>query len=212
MISNHPQKTALKKSSSTKNTCFIKPAKWQRSGGWELNIETNEVICTDEIYKIYEQLPIREKMDLSTCLSFYPPEARQTVEAALKQLAENGTPFDIEAPFVSATGKRIWIRAIGELDIRENKKILRGSFQDISDRKNYEFQLQKLIEELNHKIAEIKTLKGLIPICSYCKKVRNDSGSWDQIEKYVREHSDAEFTHGFCPDCIKKLYPEYHKP
>lgn len=67
-----------------------------------------------------------------------------------------------------------------------------------------------LIDNLETALRDVKTLKGFIPICASCKKVRNDKGFWDQIEKYVGEHSDAQFSHGICPDCIQKLYPEYH--
>jgi two-component system cell cycle response regulator len=69
-------------------------------------------------------------------------------------------------------------------------------------------ELEKTIRELTHANETIKTLKGLIPICASCKKVRNDAGYWEQIEMYIRDHSEAEFTHGFCPDCLKKLYPK----
>jgi hypothetical protein len=65
---------------------------------------------------------------------------------------------------------------------------------------------QKLVHELNTTIEEIKTLRGIIPICSHCKNIRNDAGQWDQLEEYIRDHSDAEFTHGICPDCKKKHY------
>jgi len=58
-------------------------------------------------------------------------------------------------------------------------------------------------------LKDVKTMKGFIPICASCKKVRNDEGYWDQIEKYIRDRSDAEFTHSICPDCKKKLYSEF---
>jgi len=55
---------------------------------------------------------------------------------------------------------------------------------------------------------EIKTLKGIIPICSYCKSIRDDEGSWEQLETYINEHSDAQFSHGLCPKCDKKIREE----
>jgi hypothetical protein len=57
-------------------------------------------------------------------------------------------------------------------------------------------------------ISEIKTLRGLIPMCAQCKSIRDDKGYWKQIELYLEEHSEAEFSHGLCPDCLKQLYPE----
>lgn len=62
--------------------------------------------------------------------------------------------------------------------------------------------------ELKEALTEVKTLRGLIPICSSCKMIRDDQGSWNRIESYIAEHSEAEFTHSYCNDCIRKLYPD----
>jgi hypothetical protein len=61
--------------------------------------------------------------------------------------------------------------------------------------------------ELEATLAEVKTLRGLLPICSNCKAVRDDEGLWTQIERYVSRHTDASFTHSLCPDCLRQLYP-----
>ena len=58
-------------------------------------------------------------------------------------------------------------------------------------------------------LSDVKKLSGLLPICAFCKKIRNDKGYWQQIELYIHEHSEADFTHGICPDCLQRLYPEY---
>jgi hypothetical protein len=68
---------------------------------------------------------------------------------------------------------------------------------------------ERLILQLQEALAQVKTLRGLLPICASCKKVRDDRGYWSQIETYIGHHSEAEFTHGICPECAKKLYPEY---
>lgn len=68
---------------------------------------------------------------------------------------------------------------------------------------------EELIEELQQALEEIKTLEGILPICASCKKIRDDKGYWNQIESFIRERTDAEFTHGICPDCVKKMYPEF---
>ncbi len=62
--------------------------------------------------------------------------------------------------------------------------------------------------ELKNAREEIKSLRGIIPICASCKKIRNDKGYWNQIEAYIRKHSEADFSHGICPDCAKRLYPD----
>ncbi len=68
---------------------------------------------------------------------------------------------------------------------------------------------EQLILQLQEALAQVKTLRGLLPICASCKKIRDDRGYWSQIETYIGDRSDAEFTHGLCPECAKKLYPEY---
>lgn len=62
---------------------------------------------------------------------------------------------------------------------------------------------------LERALAQVRTLHGLLPICSYCKKIRNDKGFWTKVESYLSEHTDVQFSHGLCPDCLRELYPEY---
>ncbi|HIJ40448.1 MAG TPA: response regulator [Deltaproteobacteria bacterium] len=66
-----------------------------------------------------------------------------------------------------------------------------------------------LIVQLKDAMAKVKQLSGFLPICSHCKKIRDDKGYWNQIEAYIGAHSEADFSHGICPDCAKKLYPEF---
>ena len=100
--------------------------------------------------------------------------------------------------------------------------------QDITRRKQAELQLKKNEENLEKKVrertaaleestrkleralSEVKTLSGMLPICASCKKIRDDKGYWNQIEEYIRDHSEAEFTHSICQDCAEKLYPEFN--
>ncbi len=75
----------------------------------------------------------------------------------------------------------------------------------------YQAEREKLIGELQEALSRVKLLSGLLPICSHCKKIRDDAGYWQQIELYIRDHSEAEFSHGLCPDCADKYYSEYLK-
>lgn len=67
---------------------------------------------------------------------------------------------------------------------------------------------EQLILQLQKALTEVKQLSGLLPICASCKKIRDDKGYWNQIESYIRDHSGVEFSHGICPECMKKLYPD----
>ena len=69
----------------------------------------------------------------------------------------------------------------------------------------------EIIADLQEALAKVKTLSGFLPICASCKKIRDDKGYWNHVEAYISEHSEAEFSHGVCPGCAKKLYPDiYH--
>lgn len=86
-----------------------------------------------------------------------------------------------------------------------------ASFVDITRRKEIEAEKDNLILRLHDALKRIRTLRGIIPICAACKKIRDDQGIWNQIETYIRDHSDADFSHSICPECSKKLYPEFHQ-
>ncbi len=82
-------------------------------------------------------------------------------------------------------------------------------FRDITARKKLELEREKLVGELKEAAAQVKTLSGLLPICSSCKKIRDDRGYWQGVENYIASHSEVVFTHGICPDCMKKLEETY---
>jgi len=84
-----------------------------------------------------------------------------------------------------------------------------GITRDISEFMKTQQERERLIKELQDALADIKTLSGLVPICANCKKIRDDKGYWMQLEGYLQEHSHAKFSHGVCPDCMQKLYPDF---
>lgn len=81
--------------------------------------------------------------------------------------------------------------------------------EEVSVRKAVEAQLAVKLEQLEATLARVKQLEGIIPICMYCKKIRDDKDSWSQIEQYISEHSEAVFSHGICPDCMRKQEEEF---
>jgi hypothetical protein len=87
----------------------------------------------------------------------------------------------------------------------------RGVTRDVTEKKRAEEEREKLVRDLQKALSEVKTLKGIFPICASCKKIRDDKGYWNQVEVYIRDRSEAEFSHGICPDCMKKLYGDFLK-
>jgi PAS domain S-box-containing protein len=84
--------------------------------------------------------------------------------------------------------------------------------RDISARKKDDEERNNVLLSLIHAMDQIKTLRGMLPMCASCHKIRNDEGYWDRLEKYFQEHSELTFTHGLCPDCVKHLYPTLTEP
>ncbi len=83
------------------------------------------------------------------------------------------------------------------------------TLRDITATKQSEQEREKLISEFKEALAKVRTLGGLLPICASCKKIRDEKGYWKQIESYLSDHSEAEFSHSICPECAKRLYPDY---
>jgi len=81
--------------------------------------------------------------------------------------------------------------------------------RDITEQRRANDIREKLIRQLEESLAKVKLLSGFIPICASCKNIRDDKGYWKQVEEYIRDNSEAEFSHSICPDCMKKLYPEF---
>jgi len=90
-------------------------------------------------------------------------------------------------------------------ELRMTNELLQA---EIVERKPTEQDREKLILELRDALAKIKTLGGLLPMCAWCKRIRDDKGYWKRVETYIREHSHASFTHGICPECLKRVSPE----
>jgi hypothetical protein len=94
---------------------------------------------------------------------------------------------------------------------RDLINVIAGRLGIVAERNQYKKDRERLIAELQKALSEINKLSGMLPICASCKKIRNDEGYWEQIESYIRQHSEAEFSHSICPDCARKLYPEFFK-
>ena len=95
------------------------------------------------------------------------------------------------------------VQKTNELNKAHNDLI--GIYRQL-EQKNIE--LEKLNQNLQHALTEVKTLSGLLPICAHCKKIRDDQGYWNQIETYMAKRIDVEFTHGICPSCAEKFFPD----
>jgi PAS domain S-box-containing protein len=145
------------------------------------------------------------------------PEYVAQVEEEVARHAQ-GVTSRYEMVLLTKDGRRVPVIAsacplLDEVPGREGDGRYTGGLlvvTDITERVKAEEERERLIDELQEALAKIKTLRGLIPICASCKKIRDDQGFWQQVEVYVRDHSEAEFSHGLCPDCAIRLYPEIY--
>ncbi|MEN8614465.1 response regulator [Dehalogenimonas sp. THU2] len=99
---------------------------------------------------------------------------------------------------------------LGYLTKPFNENDLRAAVEIALYKAGLEADRRELARKLQEALDNVRVLKGLIPICANCKQIRDDKGFWKSVETYVAEHTDADFTHSICPDCTKKLYPEYY--
>lgn len=130
-----------------------------------------------------------------------------------KFAADKKPLVDLENWNLTKRGEEICLLTNGVPIFDDEKNLIgyRGVHKDITKRKLVEKEREDLIKKLKEALDKIKTLRGLIPICSECKKIRDDQGYWSQVETYIEHHSEAEFSHGICPECMKKLYPKYYE-
>ncbi len=126
-------------------------------------------------------------------VNFVAPEFRDEVSAKIMEGYEK--PYETMA--VRRDGTQIPVEINAKMFTYKNRKVRGTSIRDLSEKKSAE--------------NEIQTLRGILPICSFCKKIRDDKGYWEQVETYIEKHSDADFTHGICPECFKLHYPNEYK-
>lgn len=127
--------------------------------------------------------------------------------------ARNGDAGKSDVRFRRKDGTVLWTIASMTPVISEEGGFegVLGMFLDITDRKRVEGEREKVIGELMQAMASVKTLKGLLPICASCNQIRDEKGYWFPIEVYVKMHSEATFTHGICPECAGRPYPDLGK-
>lgn len=147
------------------------------------------------------------------------PDDRETIKNDMAAISRDKQLPSRDIRLLKKDGSYIEVEVRGFIVALAEQKYIGAIIRDITSRKSaergletYRDSLEKLVEErtrtLQKALDEIKTLAGILPICSFCKKIRDDQGYWNQVEDYVRKHSKAEFSHGFCPECAEKHYPD----
>lgn len=139
----------------------------------------------------------------------YPDDVDTARQRHEKRVTGEIGPSTYDIRFKTADGAPLWVFVSASRIAWKSRHAVLAMITDINERKRLEGEREEMIGELQKAISEVKTLTGLLPICAACKKIRDDNGYWQQVESYIGERTQAEFSHGICPDCFKKLYPEY---
>jgi len=144
-------------------------------------------------------------------VDLFAPDGRPAVSKLLASLVRGEERPPVEMVGLRKDGGPVDVAlTISPIKDAEGKLIGASSFAyNITERKHLEAERQKMIQQLNETLSRVKTLSGLLPICASCKKVRDDRGYWQKLETFVHEHSEAEFSHSICPDCMETLYPDF---
>ena len=135
----------------------------------------------------------------------------EATKVAFEELQHKGYVRHEDLPLMTKNGRPINVEFVSNVYLVNHHKVIQCNIRDITDRKLAENERDRLFRELNEALSHVKLLSGLLPICSWCKKIRDDKGYWNQIEKYISDHSEASFSHSICPECTEKLYPECQK-
>ncbi|MDH4231102.1 MAG: PAS domain S-box protein [Nitrospirota bacterium] len=170
-------------------------------------LRANSSVC--QMLGYTEQELAGKSLETFTC-----PEDRQKAAELLGQLMRGQIPLvRLEKRCVKKDGEVLWTNlTTTTLRNRRGEVVyVLCMIEDISKRKFAEEEREELIRELRDAMTRVKTLSGLLPMCAWCRKVRDDKGYWKKVEAYIEEHSDASFTHGICPECLKKYDPETYK-
>jgi PAS domain S-box-containing protein len=154
----------------------------------------------------------KEAMEGKTVLEIYPNQTKDYWEDDKEVIASGKPKVGIIEPIDTATGTR-WVQT-DKIPFRDKEERIIGIIGfaiDITERKRVEEALEEERRRLQQSLNEVRTLRGIVPICVNCKKIRDDKGFWNQVEKYISDNSEAKFSHSMCPECKKELYPELYK-
>ncbi len=178
-------------------------------GVFDFDYKRNEVYFSPRYYTMLGYEPYEMPASRETWINLLHPEDREKTIAYVDERIRQKKSWSQEFRLRTKSGGYKWIRGRGkvsEWDENGNQVRRTGTNTDITERKEAEFEREKLIKKLNEALKNVKILGGLIPICSSCKKIRDDKGYWNQLESYFEQHSTALFSHSLCPGCMDEIY------
>ena len=143
-------------------------------------------------------------------IEFVHPDDRERTLRQNREVRTGGRALSFENRYLCKDGSYRWLLWNAAPDF--GQQVIYSVARDVSERKLAEAERERLLQELRAALAEVKTLREILPICSYCRKIRNDQNYWDTVENYISQHTNSRFSHSVCPDCYKnELEPEIER-
>lgn len=179
--------------------------------GIYLTSPEGKIIESNLAFQLMSGYSHEELEDLDVATISNPDDLAMEQEPLKELLAGIQNSYELDKRFLRKGGGVVWAHFTGSV-IRNVQGALVlgiGMAVEITQRKQAEEEREHLIADLRAALTDIHTLSGLLPICSHCKKIRDDQGYWQQVEVFMQEHAQVQFSHGICPACLKKNYPEY---
>jgi len=136
-------------------------------------------------------------------IEFVHPDDRERTLKQNAQVRAGGQALAFENRYLCRDGSYRWLRWNAVSDV--NEQAIYSAARDITDAKKAEEEREQLVRELQTALAEVRTLREILPICSYCRKIRDDENFWHTVEVYIARHTATRFTHGICPSCMATL-------
>lgn len=136
-------------------------------------------------------------------IEFVHPDDRERTLQQNRSVRGGGQAHSFENRYMCRDGSWRWLLWNATPD--SDRQVIYGVARDITDRKRTEQDREALLQQLQTALAEVKTLQGFLPICSYCKSIRDDENYWQSVEAYISKRTNTQFTHGICPSCYSKL-------
>ena len=184
-----------------------------RLGSWELDVPNNKIWWSEETYRIFG-FTKGDGIAFEEFTQSIHPEDKKNVTDLISQAIQQATPLALDYRIILPSGDIRYLHEESRTIYDEaHEKVAKrvGSVQDITKQRLIEKERENLIKKLEKSFEEIQILRGILPICSYCKNIRNDKGYYEQIENYIHKHSGVKFTHTICPSCMKIQFPEEYQ-
>jgi PAS domain S-box-containing protein len=142
----------------------------------------------------------REELMSKPFFEFVHPDDRERTLNQNREVRGGGKALSFENRYLCKDGSYRWLR--WNAAPSPSERVIYSVARDVTESKNADEERERLVRELQTALAEVKTLQGILPICSYCRKIRDDENYWHTVENYISRHTMSRFSHGICPSCM----------